>query len=224
MNTTPLQPVQRSEPAASAGARRRPASASERECDLQPGASAPGASLTAFEQALQRAADSRVPVGKPRGSRAGVDDADERDAGAQGQDAGGAGTDASATPSPSPLSTPLPQAVPNAAPLRAAACAPAWSPRAAQPLDAVSTQLKALQLPPGSGVRSAWQLQLLDRSLPVQQLDIQRTAAGTLRLTLGASPETARSAPLERLRQRLVARGNAPESLVYRQAHEELDS
>ena len=222
MNTTPLQPVQRSEPAASAGAGRRPASESERERDLQPGASAPGASLTAFEHALQRAADSRVPLGKPRGSRAGVDDADERDAGAQGQDAGGYGTDASATPSP--LSTPLPQAVPNAAPLRAAISAPAWSPRAAQPLDAVSTQLNALQLPLGSGVRSAWQLQLLDRSLPVQQLDIQRTAAGALRLALGASPETARSAPLERLRQRLVARGNAPESLVYRQAHEELDS
>ena len=77
---------------------------------------------------------------------------------------------------------------------------------------------------PASGVRSEWQLQLLDRSLPVQQLDIQRGAAGGLRVVLSASPETARSAPLERLRQRLVARGSAPESLRFRQPREELDS
>ena len=220
MNTTPVRPVRRSDPAASPsasagpGASRR-AAASEHE--PRPHTSTPAAALEAFEQALQRVAEGRVPATKPRNSRAGLNDADE-------QDAGNAGTEASATALPSPSSMPLPQAVPTSSPQQAAAPAPTWSARAPQPLDAVSKQLNALQLRPGSGLRSEWQLQLLDRSLPVQQLDIQRGAAGALRVVLSASPETARSAPLERLRQRLVARGSAPESLVLRQAREELDS
>jgi hypothetical protein len=98
--------------------------------------------------------------------------------------------------------------------------APAWTPRAQRPADAVSTYLNALQLPPGSSVPGQWKLQLLDSSLPVQQLDIQRSPAGGLRLALSASPEAARAAPLERLRQRLTARGSAPESLVYRNPKE----
>ena len=220
MNTTPVRPVQRSDPApasrpgTSPSASRRPAD-SERESGLHP--AAPAASLEAFEQALQRVAEGRVPAAKPRGSRAGLGDADEPDAGA-------AGPEGSAMALPTPSSTPLPQAMPTPSPQQAAAPAPTWSARAPQPLDAVSKQLNALQLPPASGLRSEWQLQLLDRSLPVQQLDIQRGAAGALRVVLSASPETARSAPLERLRQRLMARGSAPESLVFRQAREELDS
>ena len=221
MNTTPVRPVQRSDAAASPsasagpGANRR-AVASEHE--PRPHTSTPAAALKAFDQALQRVADGRVAAAKPRSSRVssglGDADADERDA----------ATEASATALPSPSSLPLPQAVPTPSLQPAAAPAPAWSARAPQPLDAVSRQLNALQLPPASGLRSEWQLQLLDRSLPVQQLDIQRGAAGALRVVLSASPETARSAPLERLRQRLVARGSAPESLVLRQAREELDS
>ena len=221
MNTTPVRPVQRSDAAASPsasagpGANRRAADG-ERESGLRP--STPAASLEAFEQALQRVA------GKPRNSRFGDADADaDADANADA-DERDARTDASAAPLPNAPSTPLPQAVPTAPLQPAAAPAPAWSARAPQPLDAVSKQLNALQLPPASGLRSEWQLQLLDRSLPVQQLDIQRGAAGALRVVLSASPETARSAPLERLRQRLVARGSAPESLVFRQSREELDS
>ena len=219
MNTTPVRPVQRSDPAASPsasagpGANRRAADG-ERESGLHP--STPAASLEAFEQALQRVAGGRVPATKPRSSRAGSElgDADEHDS----------GTDACATAVLTAPSTPLPQAAPTASLQLAAAPAPTWSARAPQPLDAVSKQLNALQVPPAGGLRSEWQLQLLDRSLPVQQLDIQRGAAGALRVVLSASPETARSAPLERLRQRLVARGSAPESLVLRQAREELDS
>ena len=220
MNTTPVSPVQRSDPAqasrpsTSPSASRRPAD-SERESSPHP--AAPAASLEAFEQALQRVADGRVPATKPRGSRAGLGDADE-------QDAGAAGPEGSVMALPTPSPTPLPQAMPTPSPQQAAAPAPTWSARAPQPLDAVSKQLNALQVPPASGLRSEWQLQLLDRSLPVQQLDIQRGAAGALRVVLSASPETARSAPLDRLRQRLTARGSAPESLVFRQAREELDS
>ena len=220
MNTTPVRPVQRSDPAASPsasagpGANRRTA---DGEREIRPHTSTPAASLEAFEQALQRVA------GKPRNSHnsrfgdadADADaDADERNAHAE----------ALAAPLPNPPSTPLPQAAPTASLQPAAAPAPTWSARAPQPLDAVSKQLNALQVPPASGLRSEWQLQLLDRSLPVQQIDIQRGAAGALRVVLSASPEAARSAPLERLRQRLVARGSAPESLLFRQAREELDS
>ena len=226
MNTTPVRAVQRSDPApasrpngspsasAGPGANRRPAD-SERESSLNP--AAPAASQDAFEQALQRVAEGRVPAAKPRGSHAGFGDADELDAGA-------AGSEGSAIASAAQPSMPLAQAMPTPSPQQAAAPAPTWSARAPQPLDAVSKQLNALQLPPANGLRSEWQLQLLDRSLPVQQLDIQRGAAGALRVVLSASPETARSAPLDRLRQRLVARGSAPESLVFRQAREELDS
>ncbi len=217
MNTTPVRPVQRSDTAASPsasagpGANRRAADG-ERESGLHP--STPAASLEAFEQALQRVA------GKPRNSRGGDADANA-DANADERDANSA---VSAAPLPNAASTPLPQAVPTPSLQPAAAPASTWSARAPQPPDAVSRQLNALQLPPASGLRSEWQLQLLDRSLPVQQLDIQRGAAGALRVVLSASSETARSAPLERLRQRLVARGSAPESLVFRQAREELDS
>ena len=105
--------------------------------------------------------------------------------------------------------------------LRPTVAAPAWAPRAPAPVDAVSAYLNALQSTPGNpSVPGQWKLQLLDASLPVQQLDIRRGSAGGLRVALGASAETARSAPLERLRQRLAARGNAPESLACGPAEE----
>ena len=218
MNTTPVRPVQRSEPPASPGADRR---AADSAAEPRPDPSTPAASRDAFEQALQRLAGKPCGPGKSHAcAEVEAEDADQRDANM----ANAAGTEASATALPTPPSMPLPQAVASALPLRAAAPAPTWSARAPQPLDAVSRQLNALQVAPASGVRSEWQLQLLDRSLPVQQLDIQRGAAGGLRVVLSASPETARSAPLERLRQRLVARGSAPESLRFRQPREELDS
>lgn len=220
MNTTPVRPVQRSEPAASPGAGPR---AADSAAEPRPHPSTPAASREAFEQALQRLAGKPCRSGKSHaGVEAGIEaeDADQRDA----DTANAAGTEASAAALPTPPSMPLPQAVASALPHRAAAPAPTWSARAPPPLDAVSKQLNALQVAPANGVRSEWQLQLLDRSLPVQQLDIQRGAAGGLRVVLSASPETARSAPLERLRQRLVARGSAPESLRFRQAREELDS
>ena len=225
MNTTPVRPVQRSEPAASPGAGRR---AADSAAEPRPHPSTPAASREAFEQALQRLAGKPCGPGKSHtgaGAEAEVEDADQQYVGTADM-ANAAGTEAAATalPTPPSMPLPLPQAVASALPLRAAAPAPTWSACAPQPLDAVSRQLNALQVAPASRVRSEWQLQLLDRSLPVQQLDIQRGAAGGLRVVLSASPETARSAPLERLRQRLVARGSAPESLRFRQPREELDS
>ena len=221
MNTTSVRPVQRSEPPASPGAGRR---AADCAAEPRPDPSTPAASRDAFEQALQRLAGKPCGPGKSHAcAEVEAEDADQQDAGTANM-ANAAGTEASATALPTPPSMPLPQAVASALPQRAAAPAPTWSARAPQPLDAVSRQLNALHVAPASGVRSEWQLQLLDRSLPVQQLDIQRGAAGGLRVVLSASPETARSAPLERLRQRLVARGSAPESLRFRQPREELDS
>jgi hypothetical protein len=57
----------------------------------------------------------------------------------------------------------------------------------------------------------AWAVQLTDGSLPVQQLNVQRGATG-LHLGLGTSTDT-RRLPLDRLRERLVDRGQAPQSL-----------
>lgn len=57
----------------------------------------------------------------------------------------------------------------------------------------------------------AWAVQLTDSGLPVQQLNIQRGATG-LHLSLGTSTDT-RRLPLDRLRERLVDKGQAPQSL-----------
>ena len=235
MNTTPLRPVQRSEPVLRG--RESPADAAR---EPLPGSLRP-ASLAAFEEALRRAGVPRVPAGRAHAcpgkeaSRHRGDGRDDRDEQRDEQrDTAGVTADAAAAspwptptlphaPTPTLAPTPLALAVPTAAPLQAAAEAPTWSARAPRPLDAVSTHLHALASVPGHAVPGEWALQLLDRSLPVQQLDVQRSAAGALRVALSASPETTRNAPLDRLRQRLVARGHAPESLVYRHAHEELE-
>jgi hypothetical protein len=57
----------------------------------------------------------------------------------------------------------------------------------------------------------AWAVQLTDSGLPVQQLHLQR-AAGGLQLSLGTSTDT-RRLPLDRLRERLVGKGAALQSL-----------
>lgn len=57
----------------------------------------------------------------------------------------------------------------------------------------------------------AWAVQLGDSSLPVQQLNLERGAGG-LHLSLGASADT-RRLPLDRLRERLVGKGQALQSL-----------
>ena len=218
MNTTPLRPVQRSEPVARG--REHPADAAR---EPPTGAARP-ASLASFQDALLRAGAGRAPAGKARARADHGEDRDgDADRDAHRRAAGPAAEATAASPMPVQTSTPLALAAPAAAPPHAAIDAPAWSPRAPRPLDAVSAHLNALHAVPDGAVPGAWSLQLLDRSLPVQQLDIQRSAAGALRVALSASPETARNAPLERLRQRLVARGSAPESLVYRQAREALD-
>jgi hypothetical protein len=57
----------------------------------------------------------------------------------------------------------------------------------------------------------AWAVQLGDSGLPVQQLTMQRGATG-LHLALGTSADT-RRLPLDRLRERLVGKGQALQSL-----------
>jgi hypothetical protein len=75
---------------------------------------------------------------------------------------------------------------------------PAWSASALSP--------HALGVSP-----QAWSVQLGDSGLPVQQLDMQRQASG-LQLTLGTAGET-RRLPLDRLRERLVGKGQVLQSL-----------
>jgi hypothetical protein len=57
----------------------------------------------------------------------------------------------------------------------------------------------------------AWSVQLTDSGLPVQQLNMQRLPSG-LHLSLGTATDT-RRLPLDRLRERLVGKGQAPQSL-----------
>lgn len=115
---------------------------------------------------------------------------------------------------PTPLS-------PTLQPMSMAAVATAAPPRAgAVPaMDALSLHLTRLGSAGESAVPARWQLQLLDRSLPVQHLDVLRSAAGGLQLTLGADADLSRRAPLDRLRDRLrdrqVDRGGPTVSVHY---------
>lgn len=86
--------------------------------------------------------------------------------------------------------------------------------------DAASLHLARLA-PAGETVPTGrWQLQLLDRSLPVQHLDLQRSSAGGLQLALGGGTDPTRKAPLDKLRERLVARGGEVASVRYLRAIE----
>jgi hypothetical protein len=100
-------------------------------------------------------------------------------------------------------------------PLQRAAEAAPWT---AQPVAEPQAALRHWQLQAEPAVEPAarrWQFQLLDNTLPVQQLDVQRTPAGTLQVVVGsASADGLRPLHTERLRQRLAARGETPVALL----------
>jgi hypothetical protein len=82
----------------------------------------------------------------------------------------------------------------------------------------------AASLPPGAlgAAPQAWSVQLTDSGLPIQQLNMQRVAAGPqagLHLSMSSSTDS-RRLPLERLRERLAAKGQAPQSLSLHAAHD----
>lgn len=82
----------------------------------------------------------------------------------------------------------------------------------------------ATSLPPGAlgAVPQAWSVQLTDSGLPIQQLNMQRVAAGPqagLHLSMSSSTDS-RRLPLERLRERLATKGQAPQSLSLHPAHD----
>jgi hypothetical protein len=109
----------------------------------------------------------------------------------------------------------VPQPVPQPAPLQPAAEAPRWT---AQPIAEPHAALRQWQVQAEQAVEPAanrWQLQLLDATLPVQQLDVQRTPAGTLQVVVSTnSADAARPLHTERLRARLATRGEVPVSML----------
>lgn len=103
---------------------------------------------------------------------------------------------------------------PAAAPLQAAAVAPRWSPQAVAEPHAALRQWQVQAEQTVEPTTNRWQLQLLDSTLPVQQLDVQRTPAGTLQVVIGTSNADAlRPLHTERLRLRLAARGETAASV-----------
>jgi hypothetical protein len=119
------------------------------------------------------------------------------------------------------LATAVP-ARPLAAPLAAApagglTAAPASLTDAAVALRIAQPTWSNPSLPPGAlgAVPQAWSVHLNDTGLPIQQLNMQRLTAGPhagLHLSLSTSTDT-RRLPLDRLRERLAAKGQAPQSL-----------
>jgi hypothetical protein len=108
-----------------------------------------------------------------------------------------------------------PQPPPQPVPLQPAAEAPRWT---AQPIAEPHAALRQWQVQAEQGVEPAanrWQLRLLDATLPVQQIDVQRTPAGTLQVVVSTNNADAlRPLHTERLRSRLAARGEAPVSVL----------
>lgn len=139
------------------------------------------AATAAFEASLRRAGRGRLGL---------ADEADARDASAEGI--------------PQGL-----QAAPVAAPPRAEPQAPRWAPLPVTTPDAVTRQLKAQALPDIASEPGRWQLQITETGLPVQRLDLQRSAAGPVTVLVSALAEAQQPRHTARLRERLAARGAA---------------
>ncbi len=113
---------------------------------------------------------------------------------------------------PRPLAAPL-----AAAPAGGLTAAPASLTDTAVALRIAQPSWSSQSLPAGAlgAVPQAWSVHLNDTGLPIQQLNMQRLTAGPhagLHLSLSTSSDT-RRLPLDRLRERLAAKGQAPQSL-----------
>lgn len=138
------------------------------------------ATADAFEASLRRAGRGRQGLG---------DETEARDALPQG------------APQTLQTSWPVPASPRVEAPVAR------WAPQAAVAPDAVTRQLKAQALPDAGGEPGRWQLQITEAGLPVQRLDVQRSAAGPVTVLVSALTEAQQPRHTARLRERLAARG-----------------
>ena len=99
---------------------------------------------------------------------------------------------------PLPLQATLPRVDPEPA---------RWAPQPLKAPDAVTRQLQVQALPDGPGEPGRWQLQLTEAGLPVQRLDLQRSAAGPLTVLVSAAADAQQTPHAARLRQRLARSG-----------------
>ena len=111
-----------------------------------------------------------------------------------------------------PDTVPLPlQAVLPGAPLPHVEALPArWAPQPVLAPDAATRQLQLQAMPDGPGEAGAaghWQLQITEAGLPVQRLDLQRSAAGPLTVLVSAAADAQQAQHATRLRQRLARSG-----------------
>jgi hypothetical protein len=95
--------------------------------------------------------------------------------------------------------------------------APASATEAVVAMQIAQPTWSSSSLPPGAlgAVPNAWSVQLTDAGLPIQQLNMQRLTAGPqagLHLSMSTSADS-RRLPLDRLRERLATKGQAPQSL-----------
>lgn len=85
--------------------------------------------------------------------------------------------------------------------------APSAQPVAAP--DVLTRQLQARALPEPAGSEGRWQLQIHEGGLPLQRVELQRSAAGPLTVLVSASADAQQPRHATRLRERLQARGAA---------------
>lgn len=104
---------------------------------------------------------------------------------------------------PQPLQASLPQ---PAAP-RVEATPARWAPQPLVAPDALTRQLQVRALPDAPAEAGHWQLQITEAGLPVQRLDLQRSAAGPLTVVVSANAEAQQPQHAQRLRQRLARGG-----------------
>jgi hypothetical protein len=131
----------------------------------------------------------------------------------QGLDDEAEGRDASPDVFPDTVPLPLQAALPVAAPPRVEAPPARWAPQPVLAPDVLTRQLQVQALPDGAGEPGHWQLQITETGLPVQRLDLQRSAAGPLTVLVGATPDALQTQHTAKLRQRLARSGA---SLAFR--------
>ncbi len=171
--------------------------------------------------AASRERAAPVPPREPREERQAFESALQR-AGRRGPGLGDEEPPPQAVPvEPLP---PLPQSVSVAVAARAEAPTSTWSPQALPPPCAVTRHLQALaplshEVQPGH-----WQLQVSAAGLPVQRVDIERTAAGALAVVVTAVPAAQQALHTARLRQRLAARTDGSAALAFRSPQQDAEA
>jgi len=100
------------------------------------------------------------------------------------------------------------QAAGSPPPARPAEAPPSrWAPLPLAAPDAAARQLHRLAVPDSAGEPGHWQLHITEAGLPLQRLDLQRSAAGPLTVRVGAAADALQPQHAARLRQRLARSG-----------------